>query len=245
MKIFRQFGIIVFATMVVAYAVHIHSMSKMDASLSFAQHDPSTHDVPASTGGSASDSDHDHISASSTVFKGTIFHITQPGLPTNSQRLIELNTVPSGPWIFQGNWKLKLGPLTDVNRSVEKFKANFSMIRIEEPNKPLASAGADRSWHAMQIEMTEGTVINMGGEKLHVIGMATIGGDGHKHFMPEPIELILSGGGMKNPSRLDIWFDVSPIQVTNMFFTEGNVSSPRNAREHFGGVIFGTVDTEK
>ena len=58
------------------------------------------------------------------------------------------------------------------------------------------------------------------------------------------MEIILPGGGAVNPATIAIWFDTDPEEITNSLFVEGS-PAPKNARGHFGGVLFGTVDKEK
>ena len=233
MKFVTKVGLIAFFAVIAFYGLYMHSVSMMGVSSTFAQE--ADHDA---------DSDHDHISESSTMFKGSIFHITQPGLPTGSARLQETHTAPPGPWVLQGSWKLKVDQAAEALKS---FEANLSMVRSSEPTAGLLGGGTLRNWHAMQISMESGEVINVDGETLHVLGDAIISSNGNEQFglgAPESVEIILSGGGGLNPAHIAIWFDTNPEAITNTQFIQGT-PTPKNARVHFGGVLFGTVDREK
>ncbi len=231
MKMFTKFGIVSLLAIVAFYGLYMTSLSMMGVSPTFAQE--ADHE--------AEEADHDHISESSTVFKGSIFHITQPGFPSGSERILETDTAPPGPWVLQGAWKLKID---QVAGTVTDFDANLSMVRTSEPDAPLLAGGTLRNWHAMQISVKTGTILNEGGESLHVTGVATVSSNGNAQFGEEPVEIILTGGGELNPATIAIWFDTDPEAITNALFVEGS-PNPRNARVHFGGVLFGTVDKEK
>ncbi len=230
MKFSSKFGLILFLALIAFYGLYIHSASMMGVSSTFAQE--ADHD---------DDGDHDHISELSTTFKGSIFHITQPGLPTGSSRIVETNTTPPGPWIVQGAWKLKVDQAAGT---VTHFEANLSMVRSSEPDAPLLGGGTLRNWHAMQILVERGTVMNEDEEELRVVGAAKTASNGNEQFSEEPVEIILSGGGAVNPATIAIWFGADPEAISNSLFIEGS-SAPKNARVHFGGVLFGTVDKEK
>ena len=230
MKFVTKFGLVSFLGLVAFYGLYMHSLSMMGVSPTFAQE--ADHE---------DDGDHDHISESSTTFKGSIFHITQPGLPTGSERIVETNTAPPGPWVLQGTWKLKVDQAAGT---VTDFEANLSMVRASEPDAPLLGGGTLRNWHTMQISVESGTVVNEDEESLRVNGTATVASGGNEQFGEEPVEIILSGGGAVNPANIAIWFDTDPDEITNSLFLEGSPTS-KNARVHFGGVLFGTVDKEK
>ena len=230
MRFGRKFGLISFLALIAFYGLYMHSASMMGVSSTFAQE--ADHD---------DDGDHDHISELSTTFKGSIFHITQPGLPTGNSRIVETNTTPPGPWVLQGAWKLKVDQAAGT---VMNFEANLSMVRFFEPGSPLLGGGALRNWHVMQIAVESGTVVNEEEESLRVNGKATFASNGNQEFAEEPVEIILTGGGVVNPATIAIWFDTDPETVTNSLYFEGS-PAPKNARLHFGGVIFGTVDKEK
>ena len=221
MKSISKLGFIVFFGLSGFYGLYMHSLSMMGVSDTFAQE-----------ADNEADSDHDHISGSSTTFKGFIFHITHPGFPTASQRIVEANTAPPGPWILQGAWKLKVDQAAET---VTNFEANLSMVRVVEPGaEELIGGGTLRSWHAMQISVQTGTVVNEDGESLHVNGIATVASNGNEQFGEEPVEIILGGGGAVNPATIAVWFDTDPEEITNSLFIEGSLA-PKNARAHFGG----------
>ena len=230
MKCFLKFGVIACAVLIAFSGLYLHSLSMMGVSSTFAQE--TDHE---------DDGDHDHISSSSTTFKGTIYHVTQPGFPTSSERIVEVNTTPPGPWVLSGSWKLKVDQAAGI---VERFEANLNMARIAEPLAPLLGGGGVRNWHAMQITVETGTVVNDNGESLTVDGFATVAANGSERFTAEPVEIILTGGGTLNPAFIQIWFDTDPMTITSTQFIEGS-PGPRNARAHFGGVILGAVDREK
>ena len=230
MKLVSKFGLIFFLGLIAFYGLYMHSLSMMGVPATFAQE--ADHE---------DDGDHDHISESSTTFKGSIFHITQPGLPSGSERIVETDTAPPGPWILQGAWKLKVDQAAGI---VTDFDANLSMVRTSEPDAPLLGGGTLRNWHAMQIVVNSGTVVNEDEETLRVLGTATVASNGNEQFGEEPVEIVLTGGGAVNPATIAIWFDTDPEEITNALFVEGS-PTPKNARAHFGGVLFGTVDKEK
>ena len=96
MKLVTKFGLISFLALIAFYGLYMHSASMMGVSPTFAQE--ADHE---------DDGDHGHISESLTTFKGSIVHISQPGLPTGSECTVETTTAPPGPWGLQGAWKLK------------------------------------------------------------------------------------------------------------------------------------------
>ncbi|GEM_PF-2746458 len=233
MNFVKKIAVISFLSIIAFSGLYMYSASMVGVSSTFAQE--ADHDA---------DSDHDHIAESSTLFKGSVFHITQPGLPTGSERLQETTTAPPGPWVLQGAWKLKVD---QVASTVKSFEANLSMVRSSEPTAGLLGGGTLRNWHAMQISMESGEVVNVDGETLHVFGSVVVSANGNEQFglgTPESVEIILSGGGGLNPASIAIWFETDPEAITNAQFIQGT-PTPKNARAHFGGVLFGTVDKEK
>jgi len=230
MKFYLKFALISFLALIAFYGLYMHSESMMGVESTFAQE--ADHD---------DDGDHDHISESATTFKGSIFHITQPGLPTGNSRIVEMNTAPPGPWVLQGAWKLKVDQSAGT---VTNFVANLSMVRFFEPGAPLLGGGTLRNWHVMQISVETGTVVNEDEELLRVNGMATFASNGNEEFGEEPVEIILTGGEVVNPATIAIYFDTDPEVITNSLYSEGS-PAPKNARVHFAGVLFGTVDKEK
>ena len=143
------------------------------------------------------------------------------------------------------------------------------MARVSEPFAPLVGGGGVRDWHAMKLRMQRGIAVDEDaadhndsndadhdtdhdadhdadhdsdpehGTALHVHGMATVlSNEGH-HFGEEPVEIVVTGGEVPT---IAIWFDINPGAITNASFVDGS-GQPRNARTHFGGVLFGTVDS--
>ena len=176
------------------------------------------------------------------TFTGNIFQITQPGQSLKSQT--SNNAFPSEPWMLSGSWRMEIDP--DI-LEVTLWEHNMIMLRSAEREKELpadARGNPIRDSHTVQLELQDGKVRSLN----FMTGLGRITGtidtlkNGEPQFTGDEVEILLTGGrGFEGMTNLEIRFVTDPDTITNVAVREDPTSEAKNARQHFGEVILGTV----
>ena len=176
------------------------------------------------------------------TFTGNIFHITQPGESLGEG--FAKDTVPPGQWMLSGSWLMEIDPdFLEITR----WEHNMVMLRSAEGDNPLpedARGNPTRGSHTVQLVLRDGKVRSLN----FMTGLGRITGtmdtmtNGKRQFWGDDVEILLTGGrGFKGMTNLEIHFVTEPDKVTNFSTSENIASTAKNAREHFGELILGTV----
>jgi len=113
------------------------------------------------------------------------------------------STVPTGPYVVNGLWSLKLLP----NGKAE-FTASLTMVHsdlwiIEAGGDP--ESQADRNFHTHHVRVTDGQVSAVG-SALVVEGTALVTSNGNQVFPGSTVRVEISGGTAVSPSNMKLTF---------------------------------------
>ena len=173
---------------------------------------------------------------------GEIFYSTQPGRSRDEE--VPDDTVPLGQWMLSGTWKMEIDP--DV-LAITMWEHNMVMLRAAEGDNLLPGderGGSVRDSHTVQLMLRDARLrsLNCATCQGRVTGVMDTHKNGKPQFVGDDVELLfVRGGGFSGMTNLEIRFRTEPDRVTNVVSTPDTGIVPRNAREHFGARILGTI----
>lgn len=141
---------------------------------------------------------------------GLALATTADSQPSNTRKLSGIindfsprSTVPTGPYVVNGQWSLQLHP----NGKAE-FTASLTMVHsdlwmVENGGDP--ESQADRNFHTHHVRVADGVVSTVG-SAIVVEGTALVTSNGNQVFPGSTVRIEISGGTAVAPSNMKLTF---------------------------------------